>query len=800
MASKTFSKPRRRLSLYQRKTSNEPAAGSLVSNGRRQRKTKAVKPPPGLSAMKRTSQFGGSITYEKKKANSYERSQRDKRREDYEGEQAAVYFENIDSDVSDSDMSDDLDYVFNPYGTSSDEEETWDDDEDAEGKKKKGSYELAIYVTVDDGSLDGTMKPMRVPCGNGANTFKWLSTVAMNRYYDTAKSHGRLRSIEHCHVHKGSFNPLKVQGQTVSWPPSKYISPKMRIVDVLDDGDHCTITLNAQGHPNCWRDGRSMRQVTLEDSYNMFHGDAFIISEKARSKHEERKALLKARDRQRRATIMARAAEEFFGKGWNCESKNKNSQFKRISMLEKMFQKDWEKLSFHGQIRRSQIEPVRTVLETNFEVIHAVFKKFACMGADAVFRKATKSIRHLLEADRGTLWVADFEKNLLTSKVAEKTGMLQVPLNAGIVGAVVASGETINIKNAYDDPRFNREVDFATNYRTVSMLTCPTLDSNLKPNGALQVVNKINKAHAADVASGKVKAKKKNDPLSKYCPFTIHDQCTLYDMGIRVGLEIEELQSSNSEDTMSEMSYVEFTQFTAEINILDIVHVDTVKDYFFAIVAQHEDDLSHTAKSGTYVEQHEILRHHFIKILVWLSGKLYEEDFPGDSSVQIQQFVKVKLLPLVKSSMGRDVREQMLLEANSTYLLKNIEIFKKLFRLNAVTVKGKQGVKIKNLMKIIKPLKIYNNDFTRETVRAMFFMYQEEDLQDTNSDEKLLADSNVDFGQFLMIMCEIADRVFGRDSDLLANKLRHLVHRLRKRVLHGTGNFQKILLDVLKLN
>ena len=57
-------------------------------------------------------------------------------------------------------------------------------------------------------------------------------------------------------------------------------------------------------------------------------------------------------------------------------------------------------------------------------------------------------------------------------------------------------------------------------------------------------------------------------------------------------------------------------------------------------------------------------------------------------------------------------------------------------------------------MKIIKPLKIYNNDFTRETVRAMFFMYQEEDLQDTNSDEKLLADSNVDFGQFLMIWAQ----------------------------------------------
>ena len=56
------------------------------------------------------------------------------------------------------------------------------------------------------------------------------------------------------------------------------------------------------------------------------------------------------------------------------------------------------------------------------------------------------------------------------------------------------------------------------------------------------------------------------DPLKLYVPFTIGDS-NLISLGMKVGGEIEALQSSNSEDTMSELSYLEFSHFAAEAHL-----------------------------------------------------------------------------------------------------------------------------------------------------------------------------------------------------------------------------------------
>ena len=62
----------------------------------------------------------------------------------------------------------------------------------------------------------------------------------------------------------------------------------------------------------------------------------------------------------------------------------------------------------------------------------------------------------------------------------------------------------------------------------------------------------------------------------------------------------------------------------------------------------------------------------------------------------------------------------------------------------------------------------------------MFYMYQEKEHSSTLSNDILLADALVNFGQFLMILCEIADRRFGSEKDILASKLRRLIRRLEK--------------------
>ena len=63
-------------------------------------------------------------------------------------------------------------------------------------------------------------------------------------------------------------------------------------------------------------------------------------------------------------------------------------------------------------------------------------------------------------------------------------------MGKGIAGYVAATGDTLNIPDAYFDPRFNPEVDKATGYRTQSILCMPMKNNSGKIIGALQFLNK----------------------------------------------------------------------------------------------------------------------------------------------------------------------------------------------------------------------------------------------------------------------------------------------------------------------
>jgi len=53
------------------------------------------------------------------------------------------------------------------------------------------------------------------------------------------------------------------------------------------------------------------------------------------------------------------------------------------------------------------------------------------------------------------------------------------------------TGETINVPDAYADPRFDRNVDLRSGYRTLNMLVVPVWDQAARSViGVLQVLNK----------------------------------------------------------------------------------------------------------------------------------------------------------------------------------------------------------------------------------------------------------------------------------------------------------------------
>ena len=50
--------------------------------------------------------------------------------------------------------------------------------------------------------------------------------------------------------------------------------------------------------------------------------------------------------------------------------------------------------------------------------------------------------------------------------------------------------EPVNIRDAYEDDRFNKEVDAATGYRTKTVLCYPIIDSNDEVMAVIQLINK----------------------------------------------------------------------------------------------------------------------------------------------------------------------------------------------------------------------------------------------------------------------------------------------------------------------
>lgn len=106
---------------------------------------------------------------------------------------------------------------------------------------------------------------------------------------------------------------------------------------------------------------------------------------------------------------------------------------------------------------------------------------------DLIAREATS----LLDCDRASIFVLDPERRELWSKVALGSGeILRFDAHRGIAGTAVSTGNVINVKDAYSDPRFYTAIDGRTGYRTRNLLAVPMRNQNGTIAGAFEVLNK----------------------------------------------------------------------------------------------------------------------------------------------------------------------------------------------------------------------------------------------------------------------------------------------------------------------
>jgi adenylate cyclase len=98
----------------------------------------------------------------------------------------------------------------------------------------------------------------------------------------------------------------------------------------------------------------------------------------------------------------------------------------------------------------------------------------------------------VMEADRCTLFLHDSSTDELWSTVALGMGgqVIRMPSNAGVAGHCFQTGESVNLEDAYQDTRFNREVEAHTGYHTRTLLCVPIYNRAGLRVGAIQLLNK----------------------------------------------------------------------------------------------------------------------------------------------------------------------------------------------------------------------------------------------------------------------------------------------------------------------
>ena len=114
------------------------------------------------------------------------------------------------------------------------------------------------------------------------------------------------------------------------------------------------------------------------------------------------------------------------------------------------------------------------------------------MQLAALLKKIVTVTTKVVHADRTSLFLYDQRTDELASVVAEgvQESEIRFPAKSGLAGWCFAQGEPVNLKDAYQDPRFNQEVDKATGYRTTSVLTVPVTTRDGQRVGVMQALNR----------------------------------------------------------------------------------------------------------------------------------------------------------------------------------------------------------------------------------------------------------------------------------------------------------------------
>ncbi|MFP4597380.1 MAG: GAF domain-containing protein [Persicimonas sp.] len=149
------------------------------------------------------------------------------------------------------------------------------------------------------------------------------------------------------------------------------------------------------------------------------------------------------------------------------------------------------------------VEQLASLLDQIGQVLRQQEAKFTCMQEigsalghtiqlDELLHLIMDKITRLMEAERSTLFLVDEDTGELWSKVAQGGVDTEIRLDVGqgLAGWVATTGKSINVRDAYEDPRFNPNVDADTGFRTRNVLCQPVRNQEGHIIGVVQVLNR----------------------------------------------------------------------------------------------------------------------------------------------------------------------------------------------------------------------------------------------------------------------------------------------------------------------
>ncbi len=211
--------------------------------------------------------------------------------------------------------------------------------------------------------------------------------------------------------------------------------------------------------------------------------------------------------------------------------------------------------------KKKEIEASNSLLASLAKVARAVNTE---SSLEELLLTIAEETRIVLNADRCSVFLYDKEKNELWSKVAQgvEKGEIRFSADKGFAGYVVKTGETVRIKDVYQDSRFNKEIDAYTGYKTYNLLCMPMRNIKFEIIGVFQVLNK------------------------KDGDFTDYDEEILLAIGTNAGIAIENNMLLNIQQKMIQDQKRLFTGFidtlSASIDARDKItlgHSNRVKLY-----------------------------------------------------------------------------------------------------------------------------------------------------------------------------------------------------------------------------